>query len=61
MDKYILKFFTDLLYLKGVICFDEFEDIMDCCSPSDLDKVFEKMMKEEYNQYRRGDLSYEFE
>lgn len=61
MDKVILKFFTDVLYLKGIICFDEFEDIMDARNASDLDNVFEKMMRGEYNTYRRGGISYEFE
>lgn len=57
MDKILLKFFTDVLYLKGVICFDELDDIMDCCTPSDLDNVFEKMMRGEYNAYRRGNIT----
>lgn len=61
MDKILLKFFTDVLYLKGVLCYDEFDDIMDCSRPEDLDNVFEKMMRGNYNSYRRGDLDYEFD
>ena len=53
MDKILLKFFSDVLYLKGVICCDELDDIMNVCIPSDLDVIFEKMMKEEYNAHRR--------
>ena len=53
MDKVLLKFFSDVLFLKGVICYDELDDIMNVCVPSDLDKIFEKMMKEEYDVYRR--------
>lgn len=53
MDKILLKFFSDVLYLKGVICYDELDDIMNVCIPSDLDVIFEKMMKEEYDAYRR--------
>lgn len=59
MDKIVIQFFSDVLYLKGIICLDEYEDILDCCIPSDLDKVFEKMMKDEYNAYRRGDIDYD--
>lgn len=60
MDKILLKFFSDVLYLKGVICFDELEDIMECCTPNDLDNVFDKMMRGEYNAYRRGNIPYKY-
>jgi hypothetical protein len=53
MDKILLKFIADVLYLKGVICYDELDDIMNASIPSDLDVIFEKMMREEYNAYRR--------
>lgn len=53
MDKILLKFLADVLYLKGVICYDELDDIMDVRIPSDLDNIFEKMIGEEYNAYRR--------
>ena len=58
MDKVLLKFITDVLYLKGVLCFNEFEDIMECCKAEDLDEVFEKMMRGQYNAYRRGDVGW---
>lgn len=56
MDKVLLKFFTDVLYLNGVICFDEYDDIMESCNAEDLDCVFEKMMTGKYNAYRRGEV-----
>lgn len=56
MDKLLLKFFADVMYLKDVICFEEYEGIMEVKTPMDLDEVFEKMMKEEYNAYRRGTI-----
>ena len=59
MDKIVLKFFSDVLYLKGVLCFEELDAIMDCSTHDDLDVVFEKMMKEEFNNYRRGDVDWE--
>lgn len=58
MDKLLVKFLADVLYLKEVICFEEYEGIMDIRSYSDMDEVFEKMMKEEYNAYRRGEIIY---
>lgn len=60
LDKIILKFFTDVMYLKGIICLDEFEDIMDCCNANDLENVFEKMITDKYDIFRRGELEYEF-
>ena len=58
MDKILLKFIADVLYLKEVICFDEYEGIMEVQKYEDLDIVFEKMMKEEYNAYRRGEICF---
>lgn len=54
--KIIIKFFTDVLYLNNIICFDEYDDIMECCCVQDLDNVFEKMMQGKYNTYRRGEV-----
>lgn len=59
MDKVILKFFTDVMYLKGILCYEELDAIMDCANHNDLDCVFESMMKEEYNNYKRGDFVWE--
>lgn len=56
MDKIILKFLVDVLYLNNIICYDEYDDIMECKVPSDLDDVFEKMMRGKYNTYRRGEV-----
>ena len=56
-NKVLLKFISDLLYLKGLICFEEYEDIMSMSCCSDCDVVIEKIFKEEYNVYRRGDFN----
>lgn len=60
MDKILLKFFADVMYLKGLICFEEFECILDCSTPEDLDSVFERMMKEDFNYYARGENNWEY-
>lgn len=54
MDKILLKFFADVMYLQGMFCWEEYEDIMECRLPADLDRIFEKMLKEEYNGYNTG-------
>lgn len=55
MDKVVLKFFADVLYLKGLLCYEELEAIMEATNPSDLEVIFEKMYRGEYNVYKRGE------
>lgn len=55
MDKAILGFFADVLYLKGIICFEEFEAVMEAKDSSDLGVIFEKMIRGEFNVYKRGE------
>ena len=55
MDKITLGFLTDVLYIKGIICFEEYEEIMDSSTAPDLDKIVEKMLRDEYNVYKRGE------
>ena len=55
MDKVVLGFVADVLYLKGLICFEELEGIMEAKDSSDLGNVFEKMIRGEYNVYKRGE------
>lgn len=55
MDKLSLGFFADVLYIKGIICFDEYDDIMEAVKAEDLDTVVEKMLSDEYNVYKRGE------
>jgi predicted metal-binding protein len=55
MDKVLLKFFADVLYLKEQLCSEELEDIYEAKTPIDLDNIFEKMMRGEYNVYKRGE------
>lgn len=59
IDKGVLGFLCDVLYLKEVINIEEFEDIMSCSSCCDLDDVFESMMMDEYRDYGRGDMEWE--
>lgn len=55
MDKVVLKFLADVLYIKGFICFEEFDAIMDAKNPSDLDDIVEKMIRGEFNVYKQGE------
>lgn len=61
MDKICLKFFADVLYIKGFLLYDEYEDIMEVESIDDLDVIVDKMLKEEYNPKRgEGYVLYEY-
>ncbi len=55
MDKIVLKFFADVMYVKGYIYYSEFEAIMNSCTPQDLDDIVERMLKDEYKGYTRGE------
>lgn len=55
MDKISLKFLADVLYIKGFICFEEFDAIMESKNASDLDDIVEKMIRGEFNVYRQGE------
>lgn len=50
-----------MLYIKGVLCFDEYDAIMECCDENDLDDVFEGMMRGTFNNYRRGEVDGDFD
>jgi hypothetical protein len=53
--KLVLGFFADVLYLKGVICFDELEAIYDVKNAEDLGVIFERMMAGDFNVYKKGE------
>lgn len=55
MDKLALGFLADVLYIKGIICFEEFEAIQEVNHPSDLNDIVEKMLRGEFNAYRKGE------
>jgi hypothetical protein len=55
MDKLVLGFMADVLYLKEVICYEEFEAIQNVTNAEELGDVFEKMIRGEYNVYKRGE------
>ena len=53
--KVVLKFMADLMYVHGMICYEEYDDILESKDYSDLDNIIEKLIKEEYNVYRKGE------
>ena len=55
MDKTVLAFFADVLYFKGIICFEEFEAIMESKNEVDLGIVSERIGSDDFNVYKRGE------
>lgn len=60
MDKLVLGLLADILYIKGIICYEEFEAINDIKSPTDVDDFIEKMLRGEFNVYRKGESYIEY-
>ena len=56
MDKVTIKFFADVLYIKGVLCYEEYNDILESSCTNCLDIIVEKMLRDNYNPYTRGDI-----
>lgn len=44
MDKLVLKFLADVLYVKEIINVNEYEDVLDARNPSELDNIVDKML-----------------
>lgn len=59
MDKISIGFMADVLYIKGIICFEEFEAIQDAKSPIDMNTIVERMLLEGkeggFNGKRKGE------
>ena len=55
MDKTTLGFIADVLYLKGVICYDELDAIQNVKNEVELGEVFERMIRSEFNVYKKGE------
>ena len=59
--KLVMGLFADVLYIKGAICFEEFEAIQEARNAEDIAQVVEKMLRGEYNVYKKGETyAYEF-
>jgi hypothetical protein len=55
MDKTVLGFLADVLYIKGMLCYDEYETIQDVRDERELGVVVERMLRGEFNGYKKGE------
>jgi hypothetical protein len=56
LDKLAIGFMADILYLKGILCWEEFEEIQRITEPADLQKFVDKFIGGEFNVYKRGEI-----
>lgn len=55
IDKAVLGFFADLLYVQGVINYDMLDGINEIKNHEDMGKYIEKLLRGEFNAYRTGE------
>jgi hypothetical protein len=55
LDKLTIGLLADILYTKEIICFEELQGLMDIKHPTDVDAFVERMMRGEFNVYKRGE------
>lgn len=51
----VIQLFADVLYIKGVICLEEFEAMLDIRNSNDAEDFTEKLLCGEFNVYKRGE------
>lgn len=56
MDKIVIQLFADILYIKGIICFEEMQEMLEMRTPSDVEKFTDKLIRGDFNAYRRGEI-----
>ena len=55
MDKIVLKFLADVLYVKEKLTLEEYEAIMDAKTPADLDNIVDRMLRDDFTVLLRGE------
>lgn len=55
LDKIAIGFMADILYIKGFICYEEFQSILDARTAGDLDGIIDKMLRGEFNGHKKGE------
>lgn len=53
--KLAIGFMAEVLYIKKVICYEEFNAILDVQNHKDLDPIIQNMLDDKYNVYKRGE------
>lgn len=54
--KIIIGLFADILYMRGLLCFDEMESLLDIKNESDVFAFSERLLRGDFNAYKRGEI-----
>lgn len=55
MDKTSIGFIADILYIKGFLCWEEYEAIQEAVTPQDIHHIVDRMLRGDFNVYKRGE------
>lgn len=50
-----IQLMADILYIKGIICLDELEALLDIRTSKDAEQFTEKLLRGDFNAYRKGE------
>lgn len=50
-----IGFLADILYIKGIICYEEFDAMQKATQASDLNVIVDRMLRSDFNVYKRGE------
>lgn len=54
-ERLTLGFLADVLYLKGHILYEEYEAIQNARTAMDIETIVERMLTDDFNQFKRGE------
>jgi len=61
MWKLALGLIADILYMKGILCYEELDAIYNVKDAEDIDKVSDKIIRGDFNVYKQRPKSDDFE
>lgn len=53
--KLVLGFIADILYIKGMLCYDEYDTILNAKNAQDLEAIVERFLRGDFNGYKKGE------
>lgn len=53
--KLAIGFIADVLYIKGIISYDEFNAVQEARTATDIGEIVERMLRGDFNGYKRGE------
>lgn len=54
--KAAINLFADILYAKGLLCFEEMDALLDISNQQDVYNFSERMIRGDFNVYKRGEV-----